>query len=161
MHVKFEIIGNYLKQDKMTFNHGKIVNIYIVYEITKNNPINSNDPIIQNSLFGEIGLIKKSKVDEFKVIGYGIGFDSKETFSYPSGEVGRNVLIFGADMSSSVHVSKKKATTLVLGEGLVQICGPTLYLEKMYSVNFTEVSKKFCLSLHYNGANSYLFVNGT
>ena len=31
----------------------------------------------------------------------------------------------------------------------------------MYSVNFTEINKKFCLSLHYNGANSYLFVNGT
>ena len=31
----------------------------------------------------------------------------------------------------------------------------------MYSVNFTVTKKKFCLSIHYNGANSYLFVNGT
>ena len=31
----------------------------------------------------------------------------------------------------------------------------------MYSINFTVTKKKFCLSLHYNGANSYLFVNGT
>ena len=31
----------------------------------------------------------------------------------------------------------------------------------MYSINFTKVNTKFCLSLHYNGANSYLFVNGT
>ena len=31
----------------------------------------------------------------------------------------------------------------------------------MYSMNFTERNKKFCLSLHHNGANSYLFVNGT
>ena len=31
----------------------------------------------------------------------------------------------------------------------------------MYSINFTITKKKFCLSLHYNGANSYLFVNGT
>ena len=31
----------------------------------------------------------------------------------------------------------------------------------MYSINFTVAKKKFCLSLHYNGANSYLFVNGT
>ena len=37
----------------------------------------------------------------------------------------------------------------------------TLTAEKMYSINFTEKNKKFCLSLHYNGANSYLFVNGT
>ena len=33
--------------------------------------------------------------------------------------------------------------------------------EKMYSINFTVTTKKFCLSLHYNRANSYLFVNGT
>ena len=31
----------------------------------------------------------------------------------------------------------------------------------MYSISFTVTEKKFCLSLHYNGANSYLFVNGT
>ena len=31
----------------------------------------------------------------------------------------------------------------------------------MYSINFTVARKKFCLSLHYNGENSYLFVNGT
>ena len=33
--------------------------------------------------------------------------------------------------------------------------------EKMYSINFTVSKKKFCLSLHYNRTNSYLFVNGT
>ena len=31
----------------------------------------------------------------------------------------------------------------------------------MYSVNFTKLDKTICISLHYNGANSYLFVNGT
>ena len=31
----------------------------------------------------------------------------------------------------------------------------------MYSINFTVTGKKFCLSLDYNGANCYLFVNGT
>ena len=30
----------------------------------------------------------------------------------------------------------------------------------MYSINFTEHNKNFCLSVHYNGTNSYLFVNG-
>ena len=45
---------------------------------------------------------------------------------------------------------------------LVQgINGTTIYAEKLYSINFTENSKKLYLSLHYNGANSYLFVNGT
>ena len=35
------------------------------------------------------------------------------------------------------------------------------FMQKMYSINFTENCKKLCLSLHYNGLNSYLFVNGT
>ena len=39
--------------------------------------------------------------------------------------------------------------------------GTTIYAEKLYKINFTEKNKKICLSLHYNGANSYLFVNGT
>ena len=51
--------------------------------------------------------------------------------------------------------------TLVLGIGPTQGLEHTLTAEKMYSINYTVTKKKFCLSLHYNGANSYLFVNGT
>ena len=56
----------------------------------------------------------------------------------------------------------KKNDILVLGKDFVQrINGAIIYAEKLNSINFTEYNKKFCLSLHYNGANSYLFVNGT
>ena len=55
----------------------------------------------------------------------------------------------------------RKKDILVLGKGPTQGLESTLTAEKMYSINFTEKNKKFCLSLHYNGANSYLFVNGT
>ena len=51
--------------------------------------------------------------------------------------------------------------TLVIGIGPTQGLEHTLTAEKMYSINFTVTKNKFCLSLHYNGANSYLFVNGT
>ena len=54
-----------------------------------------------------------------------------------------------------------KKNILVLGKGPTQGLEHTLTAEKMYSINFTEINKKFCLSLHYNRANSYLFVNGT
>ena len=65
-------------------------------------------------------------------------------------------------MSSSVHVDNKKKNILILGEGPTQgLDNTTLIAEKKYSINFTEHNKKFCLCLHYNGANSYLFVNGT
>ena len=32
--------------------------------------------------------------------------------------------------------------------------------EAEYSISFTEKGKKFYLSLHHNGSNSYLFANG-
>ena len=63
-------------------------------------------------------------------------------------------------MSSSAHIDNKKENILVLGTGPTQGLEHTLTAEKMYSINFTVTNKKFCLSLHYNGANSYLFVNG-
>ena len=50
---------------------------------------------------------------------------------------------------------------LILGKGPTQGLEHTLSAEKMYLINFTENNKKLCLSLFYNGANSYLFVNGT
>ena len=63
-------------------------------------------------------------------------------------------------MSSCAHIDKKKKDILVLGKGPTQGLEHTLTAEKMYSINFT-VTKKDCLSLHYNEANNYLFVNGT
>ena len=56
----------------------------------------------------------------------------------------------------------KKNNILVLGKDFVRgINGTTIYAEKLYKINFTEKNIKFCLSFHYNGGNSYLFVNGT
>ena len=63
-------------------------------------------------------------------------------------------------MSSSTKIDNRKKDILILGKGPTQGLEHTLSAEKMYSINFTEHNKKFCLSLHYNGANSYLFVNG-
>ena len=64
-------------------------------------------------------------------------------------------------MSSSAHIDNKKKDILVLGKGPTQGLEHALTAEKMCSINFTVTKKKFCLSLHYNGANVYLFVNGT
>ena len=55
-----------------------------------------------------------------------------------------------------------KEDILILGSVPTQGLGEhSLTAEKMYSINFSATGRKFCLSLHYNGANSYLFVNGT
>ena len=64
-------------------------------------------------------------------------------------------------MSFSAQIDNKKKDLFVLGKGPTQGLEHTLTAEKMYSINFTVTNKKFCLSLHCSGANSYLFVNGT
>ena len=65
------------------------------------------------------------------------------------------------DASSSTHIDNKGKNILVLGRAPTQRLEQTLTGEKMYSINFTVTKNIFCLSLHYNGAKSYLFVNGT
>ena len=73
----------------------------------------------------------------------------------------RNIIIFGVELSNSVHATNKIQSILILGHGLTQnLNNTTIYAEKIYSPNFSQENKIFCLSLHYNGDNSYLFVNG-
>ena len=112
-------------------------------------------------MFGAVSLTKHVDIDQYKYSGYGIGFDRKEGFSVGN-EFGRNVIIFGVDMSSSVHVDDKIKYILILGKGPTKgLDGTRLTAEKLYSINFTENNKDFCLSLHSNAADSHLFVNGT
>ena len=64
-------------------------------------------------------------------------------------------------MSSSLKLDNRKKDILILGKGPTQGLEHTLSEEKLYSINFTKKNTKFCSSLHYNGANSHLFVNDT
>ena len=80
--------------------------------------------------------------------------------SLPDGNMGRNI-IFGVDMSSSVHVDNK-GKILIPGIGPTQgLDDTTLAAEAQYSSNFLRSNRKFCLSLHYHGSNSFFFVNAT
>ena len=144
---------------KNSYTHEKVVNIYFVYELGASTSNDSN-PTLKNCLFGAVTLTKDGDIDKYGYSGYGIGFDRKSSFSFHDGEFGQNVIIFGADMSSFAHIDNKKKDILILGKGPKQGLEHTLTTEKVYSITFTLTKKKFCLSLHYNGANSYLFVNG-
>ena len=77
---------------------------------------NNNDPTLKNCLFSAITLAKNADIDKYRYSGYGIGFDRRSSFSFPGGGFGQNVLIFGADMSST-HINSKKKDILVLGKG--------------------------------------------
>ena len=149
-----------LKQSSHILTHKNVVNIYIVYELAASSS-NDSDPTIKNCLFGAVTLTKNADNEECKYSGYEIGFDRRSSFSFSSGGFGKIVLIFGADMTTSIHIDNKGKDILVLERGRTQGLESTLTAEKMYSINFTITKKKFCLTLHYNGGNSYLFVNST
>ena len=77
--IKVKFNGSCLKQDNITYTHGTIVNIYIVYEISKNINISSY-PILESILSGTVSLIKNVDFDEYKYSGYDTGFDKKRNF---------------------------------------------------------------------------------
>ena len=113
VRTRAKFVGQCLKQDKITFPHKKIVNIYIVFEINLWPFRHDGDFTLGNTLFGVVKLTKTlTKINTKYGIGYseyGIGFDKK-----------------------------KKGTQLIL----------------------QSITKSFVLSFHYNGANSYIFING-
>ena len=59
-------------------------------------------------MFGAVSLTKNADIDKYKYSGYGIGFDRHGFFSHPSGGTGRNVIIFGVDMSLPVKIDNRK-----------------------------------------------------
>ena len=106
-------------------------------------------------------MTKNADIDKYGYSGYGIPFDRRSSFSFPTGRFCQNMLIFGVHTSFSAYIDNKKKDILVLRKVPTQGLEHTLTAEKMYSINFTVTKKKFCLSLYYNGTTSYLFVNGT
>ena len=153
--------GDYTKQNKLGYSHGKIVNLYIVYQL-KNRKIDNPDFTVQRGLFGAVKITKNANTSHYKYNGYGICFDGESEFTIGNIVKGKNVIIFGVDTSNSSLSTNKTQNIYVLGKDFVQgINNTTIYAEKIYKTNFTEQSKKFVLSLHYNGDNSYLLVNGS
>ena len=97
-----------------------------------------NNPTPVNCLFGAVSITKNADIDKNKYSVYGIGFDRSSVYSFGNG-FGRNVIIFGVDMSSSVFADNKGKNILILGKGPTQGLGEhSLTAEKMYSVNLTD-----------------------
>ena len=144
------------------------VNIYVAYKLDLIASSRDTTFTIQNALFGAMQNTKNADTSKYDYKEYGICFDERSQFGHTITEGGcahttngRNVLIFGADMSFSVHKTNGENHIYVMGDGFTQgVHDTTLYVEKNYWRNFTDPGKKFVLSLHYNGDDSYLFVDG-
>ena len=114
--MRLKLNGSCLKQDKITFYHRIVVNIYIVYELCASSS-NPNDPTLKDCLFGAVTLTKNADIDKYGYSGYGIGFDRRSSFSFPGDGFGQNIIIFGVDMCSSVRIDNNKKDILILGKG--------------------------------------------
>ena len=161
LSVKFD--GCYFKQTILVKpNDNKVTNVYIVYKLHPISRFRSDTYTVQNVLFGGAKITKNATdTSKHKYEGYGICFDEDGMFSMGNISNGRNVLIFGVHENSVVHSNNKANNIFIMGDGFVQgINDTTLYAEKICSKNFSAVNEKFILSLHYNGDDSYLFVNG-
>ena len=152
--------GNHFQQDNvLTSNNGhvlnkNVVNIYIVYKVDPLASTKNKSFTVQNALFAAMQITKNATDnDKNNYAGYGICFDERSEFGHTITE--------GAGMGFSVHATNRANHIYLMGTGLTQgINDTTIYAEKNFYRNSTDFGKKFVLSLHYNGDNSYLFVNG-
>ena len=95
-------------------------------------------------LFQSVKLNKNFDTDKYKYSGYSVGFDLRSEFSLPDGSMGKNVIIFGADMSSSVQIHNKGKDILILGKGPTQGLDDTTFTaEPKYPINSTQSNRKF------------------
>ena len=131
-----------LKQpNNLTYDYGHKVNVYIVYELGASSS-SSSGSTVKNCLFGAVTFTKNANIEKHGYSGFGTGFDTRSSFTFPGVGFGQNVLIFGVDMRSSPHIDNKKKDILVLRKGPTQGLEHTLTPEKMYSINFTVTNTK-------------------
>ena len=162
--------GNHFQQNVASIpNNNNVINIYCVYKLDPIASTRDTSFTIQDALFRAMQITKnatENSKNNYK--GDGICFDERSQFDHTMIEGGRthitngrNVLMFGADMSFSIHRTNTANHIYVVGDGFTQgIHDTALYVEKKYFRHFTEPNVKFVLSLHYDGDDSYLFVNG-
>ena len=136
----------------------KVINLYISYML---NPWLRNwntDFKLKNCLFGSVKLIQINT----NIVAAAYDLIPVQNFSFTDGSMGRNIIIFGADMSSPVHIDNKNKDILISGEEPTQgLDDTTLTAEAKYAINFTQPKIRFAISLHCDRKNSFLFVNAT
>ena len=105
----------------------------------------NTDCTLGSCLFESVKLTKNADLDKYKYGGDDIGSNSRSEFSFTDGSMRKNVIIFGADMSSSVHIDNKNKIILIIDEGATPgLDDTTLTAETKYSIKFPTL-KKICV----------------
>ena len=150
--------GNRFQQNKVIIpNNINVINIYCVYKLDPIRSTRNTDYTIQNALFGAMKITKNTDPSKNNYKGCGLCFDEGGEFGHTvkQGNFNRttnakNVIIFGVDMSSSVHATNRANNIYVMAKDFIQgINDTTIYAEKLLHNNLTEFGVKFLLSLHY------------
>ena len=134
---RLEFKGSWLKQDKIVYDHDKVVNIDIVYEKSKN--FNSSS----YSTLENVRLIRLKMLIliSINILDTELDLIDTDFCSHSSSRTGRNAIIFGVHVSSPTKIDNMKKDILILGKGPTEGLEHTLSAEKMYSINFTENEK--------------------
>ena len=140
----------------------KTISLYISYTLKSQLRNLNTDFTSVNCLFRSVKVAKNAELDKYRLSGCTIEFDYRSEFLLPNGSMEKNFIIFGPDMSSSVHVNNNEKDILILDEWPTQeIDDTTLATEAKYPINFTQSGKRFPLGLYYYGSHSFLFINAT
>ena len=159
MHVH---LSNHFQQNVVSIpNNKNAINIYCVYNLDSIDSSRDTSFTIQNALFGAMQITKNATDNsETNYKGYGICFDERSQFGHTMTKDGithtsngRNVIIFGVDMSFSAHATNRANHIYMLW---VMDLHKVLTILQKYFRNFTESNLKF---VNYNVDDSYLFVN--
>ena len=150
MHVYLQ--NNHFQQNKVLIpNNNNVINIYVVYKLDPISSTRNTDYTIQNALFGAMKITKNTDSSKNNYTGYILSFDEGDKFSHTVKQGNfnrttnaRNVIIFGVDTSFSIQATNRANKIYVMGKGFTQgINDTTIYAEKLFYNNFTELGVKF------------------
>ena len=136
----------------------KVIPLHISYILNLLLKNSNTDFILNNCLFGSVKLTKNADLDKYKYKGYGIVFDFRAEFSFTDERLGKKSCYF---WSWYEHIDNKNKDIAILVGGPQGLHDTTLTAKTKYPINFPQWGKRFILTLHYNGSNSFLFVNAT
>ena len=131
----------------------KLLNVYIVYDLDDRPKISHTNFKVGNCFFVATNVVENTDKEKWMYSGYGKAFDGASSLNFGN-DFAKNVIIFG---SSSLADNHKNNFLMLDTFGINGSLGTP---EKKFSINFTKAKAKFCLNLHYNHDNSYLFVKG-
>ena len=130
MHVVLDADEYFVQHTNKIITNNSIVNIYIACKLSPKTISTYN--ALKNCFFGSIKVSRPNDTtdpEKYIYSGCGIGFDRTGTFTQPEGNLARNVIIFGADISGPVHASNKTQNILVLGKAFIEkINNTTIYV---------------------------------